>query len=138
MGKIKKTVKSTERSLRWLREHGYEAGLVERRIPRVFTTVDLFGFLDIIAIAPRQIIGVQSCIGNLQPHLRKIEAEPRAVKWLLAGGLIHVHDWRKLKLKRGGLAVTWEVKRMAGRLQVTLDPTDNKIEWEEIKEAVKQ
>lgn len=110
----------TERSLRLLRDRGWTAGVVERRLPRGFTTVDLFGFADIVACIPHAtfptpgivehggIKAIQTTSGShTADRVKKILAEPRAKAWLESGGRIEVWGWRKLK-PRGVKRPRWQ------------------------------
>ncbi len=91
----------TARTLEALRKMGAVAGVVERRIPKSFVTVDLFGFIDIIALVGPNLIGIQATSGNNHAARRtKILSEPKAMAWLKTGALIEVWSWAK-KGKRG-------------------------------------
>lgn len=107
----------TARSLQWFRKMGIAAGVVERRLPKCFTTVDLLGFIDMVACIPAtegsfrfseegvdvyqadagHILGVQvTSDGNLSARVRKIVEDcPHARDWLESGGRIVVHGWGK-------------------------------------------
>jgi len=100
---------NTARTLKYLRDHGYQAEVVERYLPYVKRRKDLFGFIDIIAINGENILGVQSCDGStFAEHDKKIVAAPAAPLWLASGGLLWLMGWRKKKLFRGSKAVRWE------------------------------
>ena len=103
----------TQRTLKFLRTQGYIAGIVERfvSIPGTFgKRIDLFNFIDIIAIKPDEIWGIQSCGQTFAEHNRKILENEIAPEWLEAGGKLQLIGWRKLKVKRGGKAMKWEPK----------------------------
>ena len=76
---------------------------------------DLFGFIDIIALAPGTgknigIIGIQSCGNSFAEHYRKItnsDCTENVIHWLSAGGRCELWAWRKVKVKRGGKAMRW-------------------------------
>ena len=86
----------TARSLTHLREAGYLAEVVEKRIPRVFITRDLFGFLDILAIREGEVLGVQVTSGsNVSARIRKIAEHENIGAVRKAGIRILVHGWRK-------------------------------------------
>ena len=70
-------------STKMLEAEGWTVGTVEQRIPHTFITRDLFGFLDLMAMAPSRVA--------------KIRLEARAGIWLASGGRIQVHDWVKVK-----------------------------------------
>lgn len=95
----KKTKSPTARTLEWLRKTGYIAGVVERRLPHCFTTTDLFGFIDIVAVGggEKGCLGVQATSGsNLASRIAKTLAEPRAKTWVEAGNRVMLIGWRKL------------------------------------------
>lgn len=106
--KRKKSTPLNARTLAELRKRGWTAQVVERRLPRTFTTVDLFGVIDIVAIAPPfdkdgngwpepgAIVGIQACAGGDHATRRaKILAEPRAQEWIDAGGRLELWSWSK-------------------------------------------
>jgi hypothetical protein len=86
----------TQRSLKLLRDEGCTVALVERWNAFARKRQDLFGFIDLVALNGDGITGVQTTTAqNLAARVSKILAEPQAKEWLLAGGLIEVHGWRK-------------------------------------------
>lgn len=116
----------TQRTLKYLRDLGWEACVVERWIARAQKRIDAFGFGDILALRPQEIervkvhgddidwirpasiVMVQTTSGsNHSAHRKKILAEPLAYKWLDHHGKILLISWRKLKVKRGGKAMKW-------------------------------
>lgn len=59
---------------------------------------DLFGVIDIVAITPEGIIGIQATSNNGGTHMARVHkalAEPRLVRWLKAGAKFQVWSWRK-------------------------------------------
>ena len=107
-----KGISNTSRTLRYIREQGWESDKVEQWIknpkhPAGGFRKDLFGIIDIIALTAKGIMGIQSCGQSFAEHNRKILAAPMALKWLEKGGLLMLIGWRKLKLKRGGKAMRW-------------------------------
>ncbi len=99
------------RSLEHLRDCGWTPGIVERRCGK-YVTVDLFGFADIIAMrhgkTPQLI---QTTTGsNFAARRAKIYASVLAALALQSGFRIVLHGWRKLKVKRGGKAVKWNLR----------------------------
>lgn len=90
----------TQRSLEALRRDGWTAAIVERWNGFAKIRQDLFGWMDILAVHPRFGItaGVQTTTrSNMKTRVKKILANDRAEKWLLAGNLIFVHGWAKRK-----------------------------------------
>ena len=66
---------------------------------------DLFGFIDLVAIYPGRIIGIQACTtGDQSKRIKKICEDKRdtAAAWLAAGGEIHVWGWKQYKKAVGG------------------------------------
>jgi hypothetical protein len=128
----------TQRTLKALREKEYRVGIVERFIGPLNIRVDLFHILDLIAIRPGEILGVQSCGQSFSEHHRKLTQEhPDAcLDWLEAGGKLELWGWRKLKVKRGGKAMVW-----TPRIQVytagdfSASYPDNPVEWDRGEEA---
>ena len=98
----------TARTLKYLRDEGWEAQVVERWCQFSRRRKDLFNFIDVVAIKHGRIMGVQATSGsNHAGHKAKILAEERALGWLKAGGSIMLITWSKRKLKPGGKAVRW-------------------------------
>ena len=88
----------TARSLQYCKSHSMEAGVVERWCPYSKKRHDLFGFADLIVLDcdAHAIIAVQATSGsNHGARRRKILAEPKALAWSNAGGLIEVWSWSK-------------------------------------------
>lgn len=92
----------TSRTLDTLRKMGATAQVVEKWVPRANIRVDLFGFIDIVALTDHMIegafgiIGIQACSGTDHAKRRaKIMAETRAVTWLKLGGKIQLWSWAK-------------------------------------------
>jgi hypothetical protein len=86
----------TARSLAYLRNLGYIAAVTERWNPFAHIRQDLYGFCDILSIRPGEILAVQTTTdSNVSARLHKIAEEPRAGRWLVAGGKIVVHGWKK-------------------------------------------
>ena len=86
-----------QRSLKAMRDAGYIAEVVERRVPFNFITIDYLGCIDILAIHPDHgIIGVQTTTdSNTSSHIKKCVAEPRLRTWLQSGGKFIMHTWGK-------------------------------------------
>lgn len=121
-----RAVLSSERTLRECRRLGWIAGKVERFIPSHGgqghgVRVDLFGFIDVLAIQPEDaeflagLLAIQSCsMSGRAAHMDKLLEPDVAGKlkaWLSTGNAAEMWAWRKLKRKRGGLAVRWTVER---------------------------
>ena len=94
--KRKKAVSTAARTLAECRKRGWTAGTVEKWNPHVRIRQDLFGCIDIIALTADGILAIQSCAGSgHSDHAKKILAEPRAKKWIEAGGRFEVWSWAK-------------------------------------------
>jgi len=81
-------VSPTARTLGWLKEQGYRAQVVERRLPHARTTIDLFGCIDVVGVKGAETVGVQATSGsNMSSRVRKIhtEAIDGARAWLDGG-----------------------------------------------------
>lgn len=117
----------TQRSLKHLRDNGWTACIVEKRIPFRNTTIDALGFGDILACRPvmldctgaqvTQIALVQTTTGaHLAARRSKIvnvvpDGEKRTVfaaEWKAAGGIILLHGWSKLGPR--GKRKTWQLR----------------------------
>jgi hypothetical protein len=100
----------TARSLRFLREQGWVADVVERRMPGCAITKDFLGFADILAVRPGEL-GVQAVQTTTRAHqahrYAKVQASGYLSLWLAAGNRAVVHGWAKVG-KRGARK-TWEV-----------------------------
>lgn len=94
-----KKTSPTARTLEALRKRGFLAAVVERRLPHCFTTLDLFGFIDVVALDGLPgLLGVQTTTqANAAARVTKIveECGPAARRWLAAGNRIEVHGWAK-------------------------------------------
>ena len=104
----------TQRTIRALKDQGRVCGIVERYNAHVGPhgiRQDLFGIIDIIALDPeRGVIGIQSCGSDFAAHERKIliERAQESIDWLSTpGAKLELWGWRKVKLKRGGVAMRW-------------------------------
>lgn len=101
---VEKTRKRSPMSstLHELRSNGYMTAVVEHWHHFAKRKIDLFGFADIIAArnvdGVKDIVLVQATTGSNHAARRaKILAEPKALRWLLAGGRIEIWSWRTLK-----------------------------------------
>ncbi len=86
----------TQRTIAECKRRGWTAAIVERRIPFKNVTIDLFGCIDIVALTPDGILGIQACAGSSHATRRtKALAEPRLSAWLGAGARFEVWSWAK-------------------------------------------
>ncbi len=121
--KNKKKVSPTQRSLAKLRSDGaYMCGVVEKWIKwggpvvkpgqRTGNRVDLFGFLDLLAIVPGQVgtLGIQACAASsLSTRISKVIDDPvllqRAKWYVAAGNRLLFWGWKQNKKTK-----RWELK----------------------------
>lgn len=88
----------TERSLAHLRGRGYLVAVVEKWNPHARIRQDLYGVLDLLAVKPGEILGVQTTtLNNLSLRIQKFSDSDTVPKLREAGMRLEVHGWRKLK-----------------------------------------
>lgn len=99
--KRKKGISPTARSLAELRKRGMTAQVVEHWNPfaKPFgRRVDLFGCIDIVAITPNGILGIQATAntgGTHSARRHKALLEPRLVEWIRSGQRFEIWSWSK-------------------------------------------
>lgn len=102
----------TSRSLQLLRKEGWTAQVTEKWIPQTKRRLDLFGCIDIVAVKPGLILGVQATSrSNANARIKKSLAEPKLRQWLEAGGHFEVFGWSKKGPR--GKAKHWRLARFA-------------------------
>lgn len=90
----------TARTLQTCKANGWRADVVERRLPFCHVTKDLFGFIDVLALADGMTLGIQATTGdNHAARVAKITGECReaAKDWLRAGNHLEVWSFTKPK-----------------------------------------
>ena len=112
-----KPYKSTRRALDVCEERKWIAGLVERRLPHTFTTVDFLGFADIIALDDRDgSHAIQACQTDVAAHFATIRDDPKVsvnvARWLARGNRLSIWAFRKLKYARGSKAFRWKLREI--------------------------
>lgn len=91
-----KPMSCNQLSLQHLREAGYLAEVVEKRLPRCMITKDLFGFIDIIAVRRDEVLAVQTTSSsNMAARIAKIAEHEHVGAVREAGIRILVHGWKK-------------------------------------------
>lgn len=104
--KRKSGTSPSSRCLAELKRRGWPAGVVERFVffPPPGHRVDLFGFIDIVALVPGGTLGIQACAGSGHAaHRDKILEAPLARTWLsVPSNRLELWSWSK----RGGRHVT--------------------------------
>ena len=106
-------MKTSGRTMAHLTKLGILSDLIERYNQFTKQRHDLFNIIDIIALFPDGVAGIQACGSDFASHDRKILETDESLAWIMAGGVLELWSWRKLKVKRGGKAVRWtpRVKR---------------------------
>ena len=93
----------TERTLRWLRDAGWRADVVERWLPHARVRKDVYGFIDILCINDDDTLGVQATsAANVGSRIQKIRALDAARSWLVGGRKLWVVGWRKYRKAEAG------------------------------------
>ena len=104
----------TQRSLKMLRDDGWHCWIVEHFNPHVKPhgiRQDMFGCIDILCIRGPETLAVQTTSGSaVSAHLKKMEANEYLPRMRDANWTIHLHGWRKVKVKRGGKATRWDCR----------------------------
>jgi hypothetical protein len=71
-------------------------GIVEKTVPNTFIKKDLFGFLDLVAVKPGHILGVQVTSGaNHAKRRTKILSHENFDIVRQSGMDVDIHSWRK-------------------------------------------
>lgn len=89
----------TARSLKYLRDLGYTAEVVEKWVPVVKIRKDYLGIIDILAFKPGQtrMLGIQATSGsNVSARMRKAEENENFQNWLSCGHEFWVWGWSKV------------------------------------------
>jgi hypothetical protein len=87
----------TELSLRYLREEGFQAAVVEKWNPHARIRQDLFGFIDILGVRAEETIAVQATsYTNMRARVNKIAEADTVAAVRAAGWTIWVMGWRKV------------------------------------------
>lgn len=87
----------TERTLKALRADGWLAAVVEKWNPHSKTRLDLFGFVDILAIRGEETLAVQATSrSNISSRVQKITDHPNVGAVRDAGWKIMVYGWGKM------------------------------------------
>lgn len=101
----------TSRSLQELKKRGYHAGIVEKWNSFARIRIDLFGFIDIVAIKHTEngCWGIQATsTDNMTARVKKALVIPALRSWLLAGNRFSVWGWAKRGAR--GERKLWELK----------------------------
>lgn len=88
----------TQRTLKLCRDTGWTVQVVEKWNAFAKVRVDLFGFIDLVAMNGANIIGIQATSGaNVSSRVDKIKENPKSAEWLRSGGRLIVQGWYKSK-----------------------------------------
>jgi hypothetical protein len=110
----------TQRAIKVLKAEGYIPAIVERWNAFAKIRQDLYGCIDIIAIKPFEILGIQcTSDSNVSARVTKSVAIPALRIWLLAGGKFQVWGFGK-KGARGERKV-WKLRKVIITLEMLSD-----------------
>ena len=88
----------TSRTLKRLRDEGWECQVVEQWIAQARRRRDLFGIIDIVAIRSGRTLGVQATsLSNVSSRVKKVAESGSAGLWIDAGNDLEVWGWGKGK-----------------------------------------
>ena len=88
----------TQRSLKYLRDMGYHVEIVEHWNHFARQRKDLWGFADLLAIRPGEVLAVQVTSGsNVSARVKKIAEHENTPLVREAGIRIEVQGWTKKK-----------------------------------------
>ncbi len=105
-----------QRTIAMLKAQGITCQVVEKWIPRKELPgggfrKDFMDIIDILALGPDKIIGVQCCAGaGNAAHIKKLmeEKADKTKEWLsFPYTRLEIHAWRKLKKVKGKKAMHW-------------------------------
>jgi hypothetical protein len=108
-----KGLSPTQRTMRHLRDQGSVCAVVEHFNPYVGEhgiRQDLFGIIDVLALDPTGVWGIQCCGTDYRSHIEKLTVlkAQETTDWLNTPGTrLFIYSWRKVKLQRGGKAMRW-------------------------------
>lgn len=86
---------NVERTLNWLREHGYDAAVTEKWNQWAKVRQDLFGFIDVMAVSDNHMIAIQCTDGSHHAeHVAPI-LESSIARRLAYHMDIEIWSWRK-------------------------------------------
>jgi hypothetical protein len=114
----------TQRALEIARGHGYQAAVTEHWNPHARIRQDLFGFCDVLAIAPGETLAIQATsAGNVSSRVQKLLEEE--------GVALRVWDC----LRAGWRIEVWGLRAKADRFGSTLKARSlylNPLDHEEV------
>jgi hypothetical protein len=91
----------TNKTIDLLALDGWVAYDVEKKIPHTNITKDLFGFIDILAIRPCHVMGIQvTTYSHINARLNKARGLIALSYWLSSKALFEVWGWKKEEVIR--------------------------------------
>jgi hypothetical protein len=112
---------ATQRSLQLLRKEGWQCQVVERWQAFARKRIDLFGCIDILAVKPGLILGVQATTSSVSAHATKALNCGGLRGWLEAGPNVYFEIWGWTKKGKRGQRKTYQLRRCP--IQLNLDRT---------------
>ena len=103
----------TQRSLKHIREKGYNAEITEKFNVWSKTRHDTWNMFDILYFGNQEIgvVGVQTTSGsNVSARIHKLQANPLLKEWTDCGNACYVHGWRKVG--KQGKRKLWELREI--------------------------
>jgi hypothetical protein len=84
----------TQRTLAWGHARGYVMAITEHWNPFAKVRQDLFGCIDLVALTPEGIVGIQTTtIANHGARRTKALGSPKMGAWCAAGGIFWIVSW---------------------------------------------
>lgn len=121
----------TARTLRYLRDRGWVAEVVEKWVPGANIRKDFLGFIDILAMreGDKRMLGVQATsTSNMGARKKKAEELSNLHLWLSCGHQFWVFGWSKVgnryELKAEAVRHLWDGKMLEWNKHHTTGGTD--------------
>ena len=131
MAKVKKrkkaSVSPTQLTLKYLRKNGWSCQVVEHYNFWTKRRIDLFNWLDIVAIHPKHsgVMGVQTTTtSHANERLKKARGIPELKIWLKAGNPLNLITWTQKLAKTRSKRKTWVVTDREVTLEDLNDSSD--------------
>jgi hypothetical protein len=114
----------TARTLKWIRDAGYHAQVVETWVPQTSQRRDLFGVIDIVAVDGTTTLGIQATsTANVAARVQKCLSHDGAKQWLACPTRqLWVVGWRRYAHPLDGRWWRPTIRRIA-RSDLALAPT---------------
>jgi hypothetical protein len=99
------------RAVNMLEAAGWLVADVETHLRHSFTTVDLFGFADLLCVRDGETLAVQvTSPSNVAARVEKLLAEPNVARCLMAGWLIEVIGVRDKPARDGSTVLARSIE----------------------------